>query len=247
MPLRRLPGEVAGPEIPRAGLLSTLATTSVAEADELAQADARAEAARARATRLRQQADAASSGQRDPAGACETEAQSDPPPARRWWRRPSRKVLAVAAAVVVICAALTASGYLMSHHRNAEQQRQRAAEFAGVARNAIVTMLSVDASHARDDMQRFADDTTGAFKVGVLLGAESLVKEVEESKTSSKGTAQAVAVESMTKDSAVVLVAAKSELTKPGEAEPESRSLRVVVNVQRDGGQLKISKVEIVP
>jgi len=51
----------------------------------------------------------------------------------------------------------------------------------------------------------------------------------------------------MTNDSAIVLVSAKSEFTRPGQAKPESRSLRAVVNVQRDGGQLKISRVEFVP
>jgi len=107
--------------------------------------------------------------------------------------------------------------------------------------------MSIDPSKARDDMQRFADDTTGLFKAGILIGAEDAVKAIEQSKVSSKGAVQAVAVESMTNDSAIVLVAAKSEFTKPGEAKPESRSLRLVVSVQSDGGKLKISRVEFVP
>jgi len=110
----------------------------------------------------------------------------------------------------------------------------------------VLMMTSIDASKARDDMQRFADDTTGMFKAGILLGAEDAVKAVEQSKVSSKGTVQAVAVQSMTEDSAIVLVAAKTEFTKPGQAKPDSRSSRLVVSVQRDGGQLKISRVEFV-
>jgi len=50
----------------------------------------------------------------------------------------------------------------------------------------------------------------------------------------------------MTEVSATVLVAAKSEFTKPGQAKPDSRSSRPVVTVQRGGGQLKISRVECV-
>ena len=91
-----------------------------------------------------------------------------------------------------------------------------------------------------------ADDTTGMFKAGILLGAEDAVKALEQSKVSSKGSVQAAAVESMSEDSAIVLVAAKSEFSKPGQAKPESRSLRLVVSVQRDGGQLKVSRVEFV-
>ena len=169
------------------------------------------------------------------------------PPRRRRLRRPSRKALAVVAAVVFICATLTTSGYLVWHHHKVVQQRQRTAEFATAARNAAVMMMSIDPSKARDDMQRFADDTTGLFKAGILLGAEDAVKAIEQSKVTSKGAVRAVAVESMTEDSAIVLVAAKSEFTKPGEAKPESRSLRLVVSLQRDGGQLKVSRIEFVP
>ena len=227
------------------GVVSGPASTSVAEPDELALAEARAETARARAMRLRQHADAASSDQGNRSGV-EGEAESAPPRWRRL-RRPSRKTLLVAAAVMLSCATLTASGYLVWHHQKVVQQRQRTAEFAAAARNAVVMMMSIDPSKARDDMQRFADDTTGLFKAGILLGAEDAVKAIEQSKVASKGAVHSVAVESMTEDSAVVLVAAKSEFTKPGQAKPESRSLRLVVSLQRDNGQLKVSRIEFVP
>jgi Mce-associated membrane protein len=258
MPPRELPAEALD-DNPRVGVHSAQTSTSVAEADELAQAEARAEAARARAVRLRQQAEAASSDQGNGSGAEQTDGERDvsdafaegeagsAPPRGRRLHRPSRKVLAAAAAVVFICGTLTASGYLLSHHHNVVQQRQRTAEFATAARNAVVMMMSIDPSKARDDMQRFADDTTGLFKAGILLGAEDAVKAIEQSKVSSKGTVQAAAVDSRTEDSAVVLIAAKSEFTKPGQAKPESRSLRLVVSLQRDGGQLKVSRVEFLP
>jgi Mce-associated membrane protein len=220
----------------------------MAEADELAHAEARAEAARARADRLRQQAEAASSDQDNRAGAEEADDEAESAPSRRLrLRPPGRKAMAAAAAVVVVCASLAASGYLVRHHRAVVQQRQRSAEFATAARNAVVMMMSIDPNKARDDMQRWADDTTGLFKAGILMGAEDAVKALEQSKVSSKGSVQAAAVESMTEDSAIVLVAAKSEFTKPGQAKPDMRSSRLVVSVQRDAGQLKISRVEFVP
>ena len=148
---------------------------------------------------------------------------------------------------MVSCGSLAASGYLLWQHHDAVQQRQRTAQFATAARNAILTMLTINASTARADVQRFADQTTGQFKAMVLLSGEDYVKALEQSKVSSKAAVQAVAVQSMTQDSAVVLVAAKSELTKPDQAKPESRSWRVVVNLETDGGQLKISKVEFTP
>lgn len=259
MPPRDLPAEGLDADTPRVALLSGSAPTSVAEADDVAQAEARAEAARARAVRLRHRAEAASGDRVDPSRAednvgeldagvapGEEEAESTPSRRRRLHLR-SRRALAIAAAVLVVCASLTTSGYLLWQHRTVEGQRHRAAEFAAAARNAVVTMMSIDASKARDDLQRFADDTTGIFKIGVLLGSQDLVKQVEDSKISSKATVQAAAVESMTKDSASVLVAAKVETAKPGQDKPDSRSLRAVVDVKRDGGKLKISSVEFVP
>ncbi|MGO9154304.1 hypothetical protein [Mycobacterium sp.] len=256
MPRRAFPAKAlklpVGANVARAGgVVSAPASIPVAEADELAQAEARAEAARARATLLRQQAEAASRDASSDISVPAAEKQADSAPSR-WHglhrlRHPSRQAVALAAAILFSCTTLAASGYVAWYHRHAAQERQRTAEFSAAARDAIVTMLTVNAATARADVQRFVDDTTGQFKVGILISAEDFVKAVEESKGSSKGSVQAVAVQSMTDDSAIVLVAAKSEVTKPGEAKPESRPMRIVVNVQRDGGQLRISRVEFVP
>jgi len=257
VPRRQFPAKALDTNNPRVGVLSAPPSTSVvevAESDELAQAEARAEAARARAIRLRQQAEAVS---RDPSGdsgdisVTADEERAEPAPLR-WHglhrlRHPGRKSMALAAAILFSCTTLAASGYVVWYHHRAEQERQRTAEFSAAARAAVVTMLTVNAATARADVQRFVDDTTGQFKVGILLSAEDYVKAVEESKGSSKGTVQAVAVQSMTNDSAIVLVAAKSEVTQSPGAKPESRPMRIVVNVQRDGGQLRISRVEFIP
>lgn len=252
MPPRELPAEATDAENPRARVALGPAPTPVAEADELAEAEARAAATRARAIRLRRLAETASRDNGNLAGAQGTdglpaERQVESPPHRRRLPRPSRSALAAAAAVVFSGATLTACGFLVWHHRDVAQQRQRTTEFATAARNAVVMMTSIDADKARDDMQRFADDTTGLFKAGILMGAEDAVRAVEQSKVSSKGAVQAVAVQSMTEDTAIVLVAAKTEFTKPGQAKPDSRSSRLVVSVQRDGGQLKVSRIEFVP
>ena len=212
------------------------------DTDELAEAEARAEAARARANRLRQLADAT-------ANDTDGEAVATPPVRWRLQRphRPSRRALAVSTAVVVICAALGASGYLAWHHREVVQQRRHTAEFAAAARNAVLTMMSMDPDKARDEMQRFADDSTGLFKAGILMGAEKAITALQQSNVSSKGTVKADAVESATEDSAVVLLVAKTEFSRPGQAKPETRSLRLAVTVKQEGGQPKISRVEFVP
>jgi Mce-associated membrane protein len=209
--------------------------------NELTQAQGRAEAARTRAIHLRRLAEAASGDL--------TSAEAELAPRGRRWRlrRASRGAMAAVVAVGSVCASLTASGYLVWHHHAVVQQRQRTAELATAARTAVLAMLSIDAGTARADVQRFIDDTTGQFKAGILLSAEDFVHAVEQSKESTKCFVQAVAVQSMTKDSAVVLVAGKSEVTKPGQAQPQSRPMRAIVDIQRDGGQLKLAKFEFIP
>ena len=246
MPSRKLPAEALDADNSRVGVLSAPAHSSVTEADELAEAEARAEVARARAVRLREQAEFASE-QTQVEGAASAARTGRRRLLRRPSGRPSRKAAAVAAAIVVTCALLAASGYVAWQHHNVAEQRQRTAEFATAARNTVLAMMAINATDARDDLQRFADDTTGSFKAGILLGAEKAVKDIEQSKVSVKATVQAVAVQAMTEDSAVVLVSAKSEITKPDQAKPETRSWRMVVDVETDAGKLKVSKVEFVP
>jgi Mce-associated membrane protein len=228
--------------------------------DEVAQAEARAKAARARAVRLRQLAEAASSHEGaghdaedandEPDDGLAPGEEDDETPRRRRWRRRlrwRRRTLTLAAGVVVICASLAASGYVRWYHRDVAQQRERSAQYATAARDAVTAMMTIDPGKAREEMQRFSDATTGVFKASILMSAEDFVKAVEQSKVRIKGAVQDVAVESMTKDSALVLVVAKSELTKADQAKPESRSWRIVVHVERDGSQLKVSKFEFVP
>jgi Mce-associated membrane protein len=162
-------------------------------------------------------------------------------------KRPGRKTLAVGAAVILICTSLGTSGYVVWYHRKSQEQRQRAAEFAAAARQSAITLMSINSDKAREDLQRVIDDATGQFKNQMLLTANGLVESVEQSKVSTKATVQAVAVESMTADSGVVLVTTKSEVINPDKTKPPPRSWRIVMNLQRDGGQLKMSRVEFLP
>jgi Mce-associated membrane protein len=237
---------------------------SLAQAmQDVAQAEARAQTARAHAERLSRDAESASSGQLDTIQAADTQdddratvddnltagqhnsARSVSTAARL--RRPGRKAWAVGAAIVLICACLAVSGYVVQYHRRATDERDRAAEFAAAARQGITALMSIESDKARDGVQRIIDDSTGPFKTGVLLGKDDLVKAVEDSKVSTRVAVKAVAVESMTGDSAVVLVATRAEVANPDKNKPPPRSWRVVMTIQRDGGKLKIAKAESLP
>ncbi|WP_232321144.1 hypothetical protein [Mycobacterium shimoidei] len=210
----------------------------VADAElEAAQAQARAEAARARAIQLRRAAGIADA--QDDGGAVPARAR------RRWLRRPRAKAVTAGVGIVLAAASVAASGYMAWQHRTLVQNRDRAPEFAAAARQAVTTLMSIDADHAREDFQRIIDATTGELKAQVEATSALLAKQAEESKVSSKVTVQAVAVQSQTDDSAVVLVTAKSDVT---EADNTNRPAlwRLRVNINRDAGKLKMSKVEFV-
>jgi Mce-associated membrane protein len=239
---------------------------SVSGAEEaVALAEARAEAARARAKKLTEQADSIDGTQQETTDAAddadtdgapvggpsiEAEAQSASAPGfgRRWLRRPRRKTLALAVvAALIVCGSVATSGYLLKYSQTAAKEQQRTAEFAAAARQLAVTLMSIDANKARDDVQRIIDNSTGQFKVGMLLTGEDIVKSVEQSKVSTTVAVQGVAVESMANDSAVVLVAAKAEATNPDKSRPPPRQWRIIMTLQRDGGRPKISAVEVLP
>jgi Mce-associated membrane protein len=167
---------------------------------------------------------------------------------RRWRRRPGLATLAASLAVIIIVASLAASADIVLQHRNASHQHQRAAEFAAAAREGVVTLTSLDFNDAKAGVQRIIDNSTGSFRDDFAKMAGDFTKVVEESKVVERGTVQAVAVDldSMTNDSAVVLIASTSEVTNAAGAKQDPRNFKLIVTLTRDSDQLKMSKVEFV-
>ncbi len=215
--------------MPRAG------EPSIEDAEaEAAQAEARAEAARARAARLRKQAE---------------EAATPPTPRRRlrrprWLRLPPWRAVAVGAAIVLICALFGASGFMWWHHRLAVQDRQRAKEYTAAARQGAVNLMSINYNTAEQDVQRMIDDSTAPLKGQYQDSAKQLVKAIKDGTVVTKVTVNAVAVESMSRDSAVVLVAATTQRHNAQDPVDRPATWRMTITLDRDGGQPKMSKVE---
>jgi Mce-associated membrane protein len=88
------------------------------------------------------------------------------------------------------------------------------------------------------------DASTGDLKSQLSVMSALMVKKAEDTKVGSKVTVEAVAVESVGADSGVVLVAAKTDAFGPDNAKPPPALFRLSVKLDRDGGQLKMSKIE---
>lgn len=223
---------------------------ALAEA-EAAEAEAVAAKARARAIRLQEEAqdtDADGDGQPrsdhsvvDPpdAGASRFARVRDLAPG---WRR-----LAALAVVLSSCALLVMSAWMIRQHQHAQADQRHRAEFVAVARQVVVTLMSIDYNDAEGSVQRIVDNSTGPFRTEFQGAADDFVKVSKDAKVTTKATVNAAAVESMTPDSAVVLVAASSTVTNAAGAEEAPRRWRLTVDLQREGDQIKMSKVEFVP
>ncbi|ORB65669.1 hypothetical protein [Mycolicibacterium tusciae] len=246
----------------------TLAEEAEAEAAE-AEAAAAAARAKAKAIRLRreaQEAEARAKAQAEAENQADDEVTADEPvetqavvegagvdydqeaaPKRRRWGL-IVKVVAMTLAVLCTAALITASVLMVNEHRKATENRQLNAEFSAAGRQGVVTLMSLDFNTAEDNVQRIIENTTGQFKADFEDQAADFVKVAQDSKVITDVTVTAAAVESMTPNQAVVLVAATSRVTNSSGAKQEPRAWRLQVSLERvDGGQIKMAKVEFVP
>jgi Mce-associated membrane protein len=161
-------------------------------------------------------------------------------------RLPGLSRLLTAAAILAICGLLGASGWMLWHHHTVLAERQRSAAYIAAARQGVVNLTSLDFNKAKEDVQRVLDSATGEFRDDFQRRADDFASVVKDSKAVTQGSVAASAVESMGKDSAVVLVLANERVTNSAGAKDDPRAFRFRVSVVRDGDQLKISKVEFV-
>ena len=135
---------------------------------------------------------------------------------------------------------------MLWHHHNVVAERQRSAAYVAAARQGAINLTSLDFNKAKEDVQRVLDSATGEFRDDFQRRADDFASVVKDSKAVTQGSVTASAVESMSKDSAVVLVLANERVTNAAGAKDDPRAFRFRVSVVRDGDQLKISKVEFV-
>lgn len=177
----------------------------------------------------------------------EEDAKEEPDRKRRWPLGRMLKIVAAALAVACTAALITLSVLMVIDNRHQQADQQHSAEFAAAARQSVVTLMSLDFNKAKDDVQRIIDNSTGQFRDDFKNQAEDFIKVAQDSKVITEVTVNGTAVEKMTKDTATVLVSATSHVTNASGAKQEPRSWRLSVDLQRDGQQIKMAKVEFVP
>jgi Mce-associated membrane protein len=234
------------------GSADELARAAEAEAEA---AQARAEAARARAAELRGKLKAATEADGTTVeGSAGLTVSAESAGLTESIERPPRppsvllQTVAVAATTLVTAGLLGATGYMAWQHHRAAQERQSAAEFAAAARQDVVNLMSMDYTKAEESVQRVLDGSTGKFRANFDDTSDEFIKALQNEKILTTATVNDAAVDSMTADSAVVLVSATSQ--RQGKQAPKEqqqpRVWRLVLTLQREGGQIKMSGVEFI-
>jgi Mce-associated membrane protein len=228
---------------------------------EAAEAEAMAAEARARAQDLRQRR-ATVEASEIPVSAADSSAtdssdvadESAPAGRRRLSLRPTRwlsgaawRAVAVSAAILVVLALVAVSGYFVWQDRQISQLHEQESQFAAAAQQGVVNLMSLNFNNAQADIQRVIDGTTGEFHDDFAGSTEDFMTVMKESKVITTATVNATAVETMTADSAVVLVAATSQVANSVSKQPNPRIWRLSVTVNKVDDQIKMSKVEFVP
>ncbi len=157
------------------------------------------------------------------------------------------RTVAAGVGVLLLVALLAVSGWLLWQHHQAVQRAERATEFATAARQGVVNLMSLNFNHAQDDLQRVIDSTTGTFRQDFEKSKNDFASVMNESKVVATSEVKATAVESVDDNSAVVLVAAASQVANAASLQPTPRAWRLSVTVQQESDGIKMSKVEFVP
>lgn len=160
--------------------------------------------------------------------------------------RRRRPVLAAGLTALLVAALLIGTGYMAWQHHRAAEHRRQVAEFAAAARQGVVNLMSMDYNSAQQSVQRVLDGSTGKFKTNFEESADVFMKALQEEKIVTTAVVNDAAVESLNGDSALVLVSATSRREGPNAPKDQQapRVWRVVLSMQRDGDQIKMSGVE---
>jgi Mce-associated membrane protein len=148
-------------------------------------------------------------------------------------------------AVVVVLAGLV--GWLGFRDYQSHQAQAQRSQFLQVARQGALNLTTIDWQHADADVHRILDGATGEFYDDFAKRSQPFIEVLKQAQAKTVGTITEAGLESETTDSAQALVALSVQTSNAGEPEPVPREWRMRINVQKVGGQVKVSNVGFVP
>lgn len=186
-----------------------------------------------------------STEQVDDAGDSDTDTDDGSQSGPRSGARGFRLALVVGSVAVVGLGAL--AGWLGHGTHTARQLDGQRNSFLAVGKQGAVNLTTIDYTEADDDVQRILGSSTGRFHDDFSKRADAFVDVVKHAKSKTQGSVTEAGVESISGNSARVLVAVAVKTTNAGSPDQSTRRWRMRIDVQKVGDTVKVSNVGFVP
>ncbi|OSC32282.1 mammalian cell entry protein [Mycobacterium vulneris] len=157
---------------------------------------------------------------------------------------PTRRAVVLIVAIVVALAGLV--GWLGFRARQSQETQTQQNQFLQAAKQGAVNLTTIDWHHPEADVQRILDAATGQFYDDFAQRSKPFIDVVKQVQATTVGTITAAGLESQTRDTAQVLVAASVQTSDASAPTQVPRAWRMRVFVQKIDGRIKVSNVEFV-
>ncbi len=157
-------------------------------------------------------------------------------------RRPSLRNAALAAAFVVLLAATAFLGWLVFQQHQLRQASEEA-ERAAVSYAQVLT--SIDSDKVDENFKEVLDGATGEFKDMYSQSSVELRQLLVENKATARGVVEESAVQSASKDKAVVLLFVDQSVSNTKLPDPRIDRSRMKMTLEKVDGRWLASKVEL--
>lgn len=156
-----------------------------------------------------------------------------------------RLALATSACIVVALAGLLGwLGFRTVQPLQAAQQREL---FLQAGRQGALDLTSVNYAEVDADVRRILERSTGTFHDDFQTRSQPFVDVVKRNQSKRQGSIIEAGLQSVTGDSARVLVVVSVKTSNAGVDEPQPHSFRMRIDVQKMPGGVKVSNVEFMP
>ncbi|OBH10393.1 mammalian cell entry protein [Mycobacterium sp. E1747] len=157
---------------------------------------------------------------------------------------PTRRAIALIVTIVAAVACL--AGWLGFRAHQSQQTKNQQNQFLQAAKQGAVNLTTIDWHHPEADVQRILDAATGQFYDDFAQRSKPFIDVVKQVQATTVGTITAAGLESQTRDTAQVLVAASVQTSDASAPNQVARAWRMRIFVQRIDGRIKVSNVEFV-
>lgn len=156
-----------------------------------------------------------------------------------------RLALIVSACIVVALSGLLGwFGYSLLQAHRAEQQQEL---FLRTGRQGALNLTTVNYAEVDADVRRILDGSIGTFHDNFQQRSQPYIDAVKRGQSKTQGAIVEAGLQSVSRDSARVLVVVTVKTSNAGVDEPHPRSYRMRIDVQKVTGGAKVSNAEFIP